>query len=159
MFEHLSNKYFKFYSDAELEPQLQPIHGEQIDGLTGDNARPDIRARGVWRQGQNAYFDVRITNTNAVSQCHLTSKRILEKHEKEKKRQYNSRIMNIEQHGTFTPLVFSVNGGVSPECSMFHKHLAEKIATKTGEIYEKVLTIIRCKLFFLILRSCLMNQR
>ena len=82
------------------------------------------------RQGQNAYFDVRITNNNAESQCHLTSKRILEKHEKEKKRQYNSRIMNIE-HGTFTPLVFSVNGGASPECSMFHKHLAEKIATKT----------------------------
>ena len=45
----------KVYSDVELEPQLQPIHG--------DNARLDIRARGVWRQGQNAYFDVRITNT------------------------------------------------------------------------------------------------
>ena len=66
--------------------------------------------------------------------------------------------MNIE-HGTFTPLVFSVNGGASPECSMFHKHLAEKIATKTGERYEKVLTIIRCKLSFLILRSCLMCIR
>ena len=35
-------------------------HGEQIDGLAGDNARPDIKARG------------------------------------EKKRQYNSRIMNID---------------------------------------------------------------
>ena len=34
--------------------------------------------------------------------------------------------MNIE-HGTFTPLVFSVNGGASTECLMFHKHLAEKL--------------------------------
>ena len=40
---------------------------------------------------------------------------------------------------TFTPLVFSVNGGASTECLMFHKHLAEKIATKSGERYEKVL--------------------
>ena len=66
--------------------------------------------------------------------------------------------MNIE-HGTFTPLVFSVNGGASMKCLMFHKHLAEKIATKSGERYEKVLTIIRCKLSFLILRSCLMCIR
>ena len=63
--------------------------------------------------------------------------------------------MNIG-HGTFTPLVFSVNGGASPECSMFHKHLAEQIATKTGERYEKV---IRCKWSFLILRYCLMCIR
>ena len=79
----------KVYSDVELEPQLQAIHGEQIDGLAGDNARPDIRARGVWRHGQNAYFDVRITNTNAESQCHLTPKRILEKTRKRKKKESN----------------------------------------------------------------------
>ena len=29
--------------------------------------------------------------------------------------------MNIE-HGTFTPLVFSVSGRVGKEYSMFHKH-------------------------------------
>ena len=57
------------------------------------------------------------------------------------------------------PLVFSVNSGASTECLMFHKHLADKIATKSGERYEKVLTIIRCKLSFLILRSCLMCIR
>ena len=38
--------------------------------------------------GQN----VRIVNTNTETQCHLTSKRILEKHERDKKRQYNNRI-------------------------------------------------------------------
>ena len=68
------------------------LEGEIITDLTGVNARPDVRARGFWREGQNAFFDVRITNT---------------KHEREKKRQYNNRIMNV---GTFTPLVFSVNG-------------------------------------------------
>ena len=43
------------------------------------------RARGVWRDGQNAFFDVRVTNTNSASQCHTTTDKILEKHEKGKK--------------------------------------------------------------------------
>ena len=148
----------KVVSDVETEPQLQQVDGEILDGLTGDNAKPDIRARGVWRDGQNAYFDVRVTNTNSASQCHMTTEKILEKHEREKKRQYNRRIMNIE-NGTLTPLVFSVNGGMGKECSMYHKHIAEKISTKTEERYEKVLSMIRCKLSFIILRACLMCIR
>ena len=79
--------------------------------------------------------------------------KLYEKHEKEKKRQYNDRIMNVE-HGTFTPLI-SVNGGAGPEARTFHKHLADKIAEKTGERYEAIMTWIRCKLSFIILRACL----
>ena len=45
-------------TDVESEPELQPLNGEEINGLTGDEARPDIKARGVWRPGQNAYSDV-----------------------------------------------------------------------------------------------------
>ena len=48
---------------------------------------------------------------------------------------YNKRIMNIE-HGTFTTWFFSVNGVMSKECSMFHKHIAERIAVKTEGRYE-----------------------
>ena len=39
---------------------------------------------------------------------------------------------------------------------MFHKHIAQKIANKTEENYEKVQTLIRCKLSFLVLRSVLL---
>ena len=46
--------------------------------------------------------------------------------------------MNIE-HGTFTALIFALNGGVGTECSIFHKHLAERIASKTKEKYDSVL--------------------
>ena len=66
--------------------------------------------------------------------------------------------MNIE-HGTFTPLVFSVSGVLGKEFSMFHKHMAEKIAKKFNESYEKVVTVIRCKLSFIILRSALLCIR
>ena len=79
----------------------------------------------MWRQGQNVFFDIRLTNTNACSQKHLPVSAILKKHEKEKKRAYNSRIISVE-HGTFTPLVFSLTGGEGSETSMFHKHIAQK---------------------------------
>ena len=82
----------------------------------------------------------------------------MERHEKEKNREYNCRIMNIE-HGTSTPLVFSVSGVLGKKCCMFHQHMAEKIAKKTNESYEKVITVIRCKLSFIILRSALLCIR
>ena len=44
--------------------------------------------------------------------------------------------MNAE-HGTFKPLIISTTGGAGPECSMFHKHITDRIATKTDQLYEK----------------------
>ena len=145
-------------NDVESEPPLQPLDGENIPGLVGDEARPDVRARGFWRNGQNAFFDIVVTNTNCASQSSMTASKIYAKHEAIKKRSYNQRIMQVE-HGTFTPLVFSVNGGVGPECERFHKHIAEKIAEKTGESYGYVISWIRCKLSFLHLRAALICVR
>ena len=59
--------------------QLQPLNGEKINGLIGDNAKPDIRTRGILRDGQNRIFEVRITNTNCNSQKHLSVETILRK--------------------------------------------------------------------------------
>ena len=54
---------------------------------------------------------------------------------------------------------FSVLGAEGPETSTFHRYIATKIASKTEERYEKVLSLIRCKLSFLILKSALMCIR
>ena len=62
--------------------------------------------------------------------------------------------MEVE-HGTFTPLIFTIHESTSTECTIFHNNLDEKIANKTGEEYSKVSTLIRCKLSFLILRAAL----
>ena len=59
----------------------------------------------MWRQGQNAFIDIRLTNTNARSQKHLPVSAIMKKYEKEKKRAYYSRIMNVE-HETFIHCCF-----------------------------------------------------
>ena len=145
-----TNLLKKVCNDVEIEPKLQPVNN--------DEARLDIRARGFWRPGQSAFFDVRLTNTNAQSQVNTPIESIYKKHENEKKRKYNDRVLNNE-HGSFTPLVFSINGGLSQENTLYHKHLAEKIANKTDQRYDQVMGWIRCKLSFLIMKSALLCLR
>ena len=146
--------------DVQIEPQLQSIGNTAFrrSANTEDGARLDVRARGFWRDGQQAFFDVRVTNADNNSQQTKPLKTILRSHEDEKKRQYNQRIMEIEQ-GTFTPLVLTVKGVMAPEASRFHKTLANKLATKTGERYEDITRLIRVKLSFLVLRASMLCLR
>ena len=75
-----ANLLRKVCVDVETEPQLQPLDEENIIGLTGDESKPDVRARGIWRPGQNSFFDIRATNTNSDSQVHLSLEKVLHKH-------------------------------------------------------------------------------
>ena len=47
--DYEANLLAKIYTDVETEPSLQPIEGEIVNGIPGDNARPNVRARGIWR--------------------------------------------------------------------------------------------------------------
>ena len=85
----------KIVNRVETEPELQPVTGEIIEGLSRNASRPNFRARGVWRAGKNAFFDVRVTNTHFSSHIHLLTESVRKKREQEKKRNYNIRIMNI----------------------------------------------------------------
>ena len=147
-------------NDVEIEPPLQPLGNEHLErgAINSDSARLDVRARGFWRRGQNAFIDVRVTNPGAATQSQKSIEKILQEHEREKKRAYNERIMNVE-HGTFTPLVFTVLGGMGQENEKYHKHLADKIATESEDDYSKVVNYIRCKVAFIVLRSALLCLR
>ena len=147
-------------NDVEVEPRLQSVEGTSFHRSANvqNDARLDVRAKGFWRAGQNAFFDVRITNADNNSQRQKTIKSILRAHEQEKKRQYNSRVMEIEQ-GTFTPIVLTVKGVMAPEGSKYHKTLAQKISVKTGEKYEDVNRLIRIKTSFLVQRAALLCLR
>ena len=59
----------KVYADVEVQPPLQPLENEVLPSgaIEGDGAKLDVRARGFWRKGQNAFFDVRVTNPDASS--------------------------------------------------------------------------------------------
>ena len=149
------------WNDVETEPQLQPVNNRKNfnrSAIVSKDARLDIRTRGFWRPGQNAFFDMRITNETCDSQQSSTIPSILRKHEMEKKRQYNQRVIEIE-HGTFTPLVFTTSGAMGHECHKFHKSLAEKISQKKDEQYNDVIRYIRVNISFHVLKAVLLCVR
>ena len=63
------------------------------------------------------------------------------------------------EHGTFTPLIFDTNGAMGTECSAFHKILAKKVAQKTNKKYCEVMSSIRTKIYFSLIKSALLCLR
>ena len=79
--------------------------------IKSDDARADIKARGFWRRGVDAYFDVSFANVNGkILQLDLDTATIFAKREKSKKREYGERV-GLEP-ATFTALIFGTNGGM-----------------------------------------------
>ncbi len=138
------------------------MDGEQFahrTAITDDNARVDISARGVWRHGERAFFDVRVFYPNAASnRKHSSLKSAYVSHENEKKRAYGERIREVE-HGSFTPLVFTSYGSTGPEATTFYKRVASLHAAKSGEQYSRIMQLIRCRLSFALLRSSILCIR
>ena len=117
-------------NDVEIEPVLQEITGETLNrgANRAPDARLDISTRGFWERQRTAFFDVWVCHPNADSYRELYNK-IYKQHENEKKHQYASRVMEVEQ-GTFTPLVFISTGGMAEECKRYHNRLAELLEQK-----------------------------
>ena len=104
-----------------------------------DGARLDVADRGFWITGQKAFFDIRIFNPLAKRYGNLDPQKCDDINEKEKKRFYNNRVIDIE-HGSFTPLVFSATGDRGREAKKFFKRLAEMISEKKKSTYSDTIT-------------------
>ena len=105
---------------------------------------------------QNIYFSTLLTPLQTNQ--NKTSEQIFRSHELEKKRTYHQRIIEIEQ-GHFTPVVFGTNGGMGVEGNCFLKRLVELLSIKQDETYESVMTWLRTRLSFEIIRSIHLSIR
>ena len=144
-------------TSTETEPALQPLSGEMMHGLSAniqDDSRVDIRCRGFWNPQQDAFFDLRVFNPLASSNQTPALSTVFTRHEREKRRAYDQRIREVE-HGSFTPLVFSFSGGMGPSTTIAYKRLAALLAEKRGQRYSLVMTWLRCRLSFSLLRSAI----
>ena len=63
------------------------------------------------------------------------------------------------KNGSFTLLVFSIYGGMGRECQTFYHRLAEMIAEKQNEKLPIVISWLRTKICFSLLKSCLLCIR
>ena len=107
------------------------------------------------------FFNVRVFNHNARKYAKQELSKTYQLNEKEKKRFYNERVMQVE-HGTFTPLVIFATGGMRRESSKFYSRLSELISEKRESSYSIVAIWIRRKLLFPLIKSlgmCLRGSR
>ena len=148
-------------TDVATEPMLETLSGETFDyrGANSSNeARLDVSARGFWLRHQRAFFDVRVIDPNARRYINQSLPQTYISNEREKKRHYGERVLQVE-NGSFTPLVFSVYGGMGRECQHFFKRLCGLLAEKRGENLSVVSSWVRTKLSFALLRSALTSVR
>ena len=144
-----------------VEPILHPITGETLEETTAnksEEARLDIAARGFWISGQKAFFDVRVFSPLAGRYRNSKISKACEANEKEKKRQYNQRVLEIE-HGSFCPLVFTAMGGMGRECKQFYKRLSELLADSRNEHLSITTNWVRRKVIFALIRSVVLYLR
>ena len=145
--------------DVEVEPKLLPCDGSSLPGgrslNRADDARLDVRARGFWSRQQDAFFDVRVTHPAASVLSRSEALSQLRSHERRKKNEYGSRVINVER-GTFTPLVFSTYGISGPETTIFLKSLASLFVERNADLsYSVVMGILRTRISFCLLKWCI----
>ena len=116
-----------------------------------------IRNRKV--RGSNPTGGTRhMSREKSINASFIPIEKVYETHEKEKKRAYNERVIQVEK-GSFTPIVMSTFGGMGVEAKKFHKRIATLISEKRGERYSDVVNYLRTRLRFSILRSVLTAVR
>ena len=149
------------WKDIVREPHHLPLTGETFPLRsinTSQEDRLDIAIRGVHNSMEKTFCDVRVFHSGAVSNQCQTVEASFKKHEDEKKRTYNARVIEVEK-ATFTPLVFSTAGGIGEEANHFMKRVATLISYKKGNLYSDCVSYIRRKLSFCLIRTVLVSVR
>jgi hypothetical protein len=149
------------FSDVQVEPPLVPLDGEILKYKSANlqaDARSDVRVRGFWTDQRNAFFDMRVFYPFASSYRNQKLSKLYSDVEKAKKREYGQRVAEVEG-ADFTPMVMSSTGGMGKEMQIALKHLANKIAEKRKAKYSLIVTLVRRKLAFALMRSALVCLR
>ena len=145
--------------NVAIEPTLQPLSGETFplkSTNVEDRARLDVKAQNFWDNSRSsAFFDVRVFNSHAPSNCKTSTTTCYRRHELEKRRTYERRIIEVE-HGTFTPIVLSTSGGWGPSATVAFRRLAGLLADKLTQPYSRTLGLLRCRITFTLLDSLIM---
>ena len=147
--------------DVVVEPRLLPLTGEVLALKSANNAndaRLDVSARSVWSPGDKTFLDFRVFNSLAPSNSTLPLDRALLRHEDEKKRVYNERVLEVEK-STFSPIVCSTTGIFGNEAQKFYRQVAVLLSNRSGQSYPDTIRYIRQRLSFCILKTTVASLR
>ncbi len=146
--------------DVVTEPVLQDLTGEQLPSgsNTSPNARLDVSCRSFWTPLDKVFTDVRVFHAQAPSNARMSINNMYRHHENLKKTEYNARVLQVEK-GNFSPIVFNTIGGMGPEANKFVKRLAERMSSRKGTSYSSVISFVRRRLRFDLMKTILISLR
>ena len=122
--------------------------------------RGDVSIRGLWTRGTDCIIDVRVTDTDAKSNLSKDPAKVLEAHEREKKKKYLEACLAQRRH--FTPFVVSADGLLGKEAKTLLKKLSTLLAAKWGKLYSEVCGYVNARMSIAIVRAthlCLRGSR
>ena len=148
------------FPDVQKEPRLADLSEDQKAELRRryrttnlqSHPRGDLSVGGFWRDGEKAFFDVRVWNHLADSYRHLTTAEAHLINEAEKKREYSQRIIECE-NGSFTPLVFSAAGSAAPSTQFFLQRVALAMQDRMGIEYTSAAAYLRTRVGTILNRA------
>ncbi len=125
-----------------------------------EELRGDLCIRGFWTRGTDCIIDVRVTDTDAKSYLSRDPAKVLETHEKEKKKKYLASC--IAQRRNFTPFVVSTDGLIGKEARLVLQKLLSLLADKWEKPYAVVSVYVNARMSIAIVRAthiCLRGSR
>ena len=130
------------------------------DGTGETSDRGDVLVRGLWATGQDAILDIRVTDTDQPSYVKRDPERVLQSHEKEKKKKYLRPCH--QQRRAFTPFVVSVDGLIGIEAKNVMKAISRRLAKKWQKQYSQVMNIVKTRISIACVRAshrCIRGSR
>ena len=127
------------------------------------NHRPMLQAdwlsRGVWEGNRVAFFDNRIVDANApcYARNSLLWDAISKKAADSKRRKYKHAA--AELHGSFTPLVCSTDAVLNRKYTVYQRRLASKLAGKWEKPFSLMMSWVRVRTQFAIIRAVDLHLR
>jgi hypothetical protein len=122
--------------------------------------RGDVLIRGLWARGTDCIIDVRVTNLDAKSNISRDPDKVLEAHEKEKRKKYLKPCLDQRRH--FSPFVVSTDGLLGKEAKTLLKKLSSVLSVKWGKPYSEVCGYVNARMSIAIVRAthlCLRGSR
>ena len=121
------------YTDVKIKPMLAKVErAYSRENRNGGRESRLVRALNFWVTGLTSIFWHNCFWPFRSEMQEPRVDNVLRKEWNWKKRQYKERLLEVE-HGSFTPLVFSSNGGMGRECFTFYKRLSETFAEKNKQ--------------------------
>ena len=107
-----------------------------------------------------AFIDVRIFNPQAKTNWDKSIPQMYTSHENDKKTEYLPRVLQVEK-AMFTPAVFSTLGviGIGKEANELIRRMAERMSAKREETYSSVVSFLRRRFRFDLLKTCMIALR